>query len=103
MSKERGKVKITVLKVFKPEEIFEDQPVKAKDPKPCPEHKVGQVFYFEEKVPEGFCTFAWDAIWPFVMALSRYGNFPYYEDPGVAVISCPDGLRPVIFMLELVE
>jgi len=38
-----------------------------------------------------------------IMTLRFGGNpwFPeYYEDHGVAVACCPDGLRPVIFKLE---
>ena len=103
MSEEQGKVKITVLKTLKTEELFKD-PIKTKQGSICPNHKEGQIFYYETKKPEGFCTYAWGAIWPFVMALSNHSDFQWlYEDPGVAVTTCPDGLRPVIFKLELVQ
>ena len=102
MSEEQGRLKITVLKVFKPEEVFEDSPFKAMEHEPCEIHREGQVFYFEENQPEGFCNYAWNAIFPYVTTLSWGGDFKsVYKEPGVAVIACPDGLRPVIFKLEL--
>jgi len=74
----------------------------AMEHEPCEIHKEGQVFYFEENQPEGFCNYAWNAIFPYVTTLSWGGDFKsVYKEPGVAVIACPDGLRPVIFKLEL--
>jgi uncharacterized repeat protein (TIGR04076 family) len=98
-----GPVKITVLKLFDTEEVFKKSPVKAKYSGPCPVFKVGQVFDSDEycSMPNGFCPYAWSAIYPLVMTLRFGGNCPeWYEEPGVAVACCPDGLRPVIFKLE---
>ncbi|WP_299523551.1 TIGR04076 family protein [uncultured Methanobrevibacter sp.] len=55
--------------------------------------------------PEGFCDEAWKAIYQYVFALAHSANdLFYYKDwikkPGVAIVSCNDGLRPVIFKLE---
>ena len=63
----------------------------------------GQVFYADYAKPEGFCDEAWKAIYQYVFALAHgagEGLF-YYGDwirkPGVAICSCNDGLRPVIY------
>ena len=71
--------------------------------------KAGQVFYADYAKPEGFCDEAWKAIYQYVFALSHGAGETlfYYGDwirkPGVAICSCNDGLRPVIFKLEATE
>ena len=55
---------------------------------------------------EGLCDEAWKAIYQYAFALAHgAGNETlYFGDwirvPGVAICSCNDGLRPVIFKLE---
>ena len=98
-------MKITVLRRFKPEEVFKVSPVKSKFRMPCGVFKDGQEFIIpKEKYvdkPEGFCSDAWDSIFWGVMALRSNADFlEWYDEPGVAVWSCPDGLRPTIFKLE---
>ena len=59
--------------------------------------------------PEGFCDEAWKAIYQYAFALSHGAGKEvfYYGDwirkPGVAICSCNDGLRPVIFKLEATD
>ena len=76
--------------------------IKAKYSGPCPYFEDGQVFnVVDEEMPKGFCSYAWDAIFWGIVALRSGGDFlEWYEEPGVAVWCCPDGLRPVIFKLE---
>ena len=76
---------------------------------PCPMLREGQVFYADYAKPDGLCDEAWKAIYQYVFALAHgagEGLF-YYGDwirrPGVAICSCNDGLRPVIFKLETTE
>ena len=74
----------------------------------CPMLQEGQVFYADWECPEGFCNEAWKAIYQYVFALAhgvgKNGELFYYGDwikkPGVAICSCNDGLRPVIFKIE---
>ena len=101
------KVKITVLKTTLDKELVEEYG--AVGLTACPMMKEGQVFYADYAKPEGFCDEAWKAIYQYVFALAHgadNGLF-YYEDwirkPGVAICSCNDGLRPVIFKLEATE
>jgi len=76
MKQQKSKLKITVLKRFKPEEVFKDPPIKTKYDGPCSLYEDGQVFYLEDcSMPEGFCSYAWDAVYPFVLTLRFHGNF----------------------------
>ncbi len=99
--------KITVLKTTLDKELAAEYGVEGLGP--CPMLKVGQVFYADYAKPDGFCDEAWKAIYQYVFALSHgadKGLF-YYGDwirkPGVAICSCNDGLRPVIFKIETTE
>lgn len=101
-----NKCKITVLKTTFDEELAAEY--SAEGLSVCPMLRVGQVFYADYACPEGFCAEAWKAIYQYVFALAhgsgREGRLFYYGDwirkPGVAICSCNDGLRPVIFKIE---
>lgn len=99
-----NKVKITVLKTTIDKELVLEYGAENLDK--CPMHNEGQVFYADYAKPENFCDEAWKAIYQYVFALSHGAgnNVFYYGDwirkPGVAICSCNDGLRPVIFKLE---
>ena len=101
------KVKITVLKTTLDEELAAEYGAEGLGP--CPMLREGQVFYADYAKPDGLCDEAWKAIYQYVFALAHgagEGLF-YYGDwirrPGVAICSCNDGLRPVIFKLETTE
>ena len=100
-------VKITVLKTTLDQELAGEYGVEGLGP--CPMLKAGQVFYADYAKPDGLCDEAWKAIYQSVFALAHgagEGLF-YYGDwiktPGVAICSCNDGLRPVIFKLEATD
>ncbi len=102
-----NKVKITVLKTTLDEELAREYGAAGLGP--CPMLKAGQVFYADYAKPEGLCDEAWKAIYQYVFALAHGTgeNLFYYGDwirtPGVAICSCNDGLRPVIFKLEATD
>ena len=101
------KVKITVLKTTLDEELAKEYG--ADGLKACPMMKEGQVFYADYAKPEGFCDEAWKAIYQYVFALAHGAdaNLFYFGDwirkKNVAIVSCNDGLRPVIFKLEATD
>ena len=101
------KVKITVLKTTFDKELAEEYG--ADGLTACPMMKEGQVFYADYAKPDGFCDEAWKAIYQYVFALSHGSDKElfYYADwirkPGVAICSCKDGIRPVIFKLEATD
>ena len=90
------KVKITVLKTTLDKELADEYGVEGLGP--CPMLKEGQVFYADYARPEGLCDEAWKAIYQYVF---YYGD--WIRKPGVAICSCNDGLRPVIFKLEATD
>lgn len=98
------KVKITVLKTTLDKELAAEYGTDGLTA--CPMLREGQVFYADYAKPEGFCDEAWKAIYQYVFALAHGAGRDtfYYGDwirvPGVAICSCNDGLRPVIFKLE---
>lgn len=101
------KCKITVLRKTFQEDLAKEYG--ADNLTTCPMLKEGQVFYADYAKPEGFCDEAWKAIYQYVFALSHGSGRElfYYGDwiktPGVAISSCNDGLRPVIFKIEATE
>ena len=101
------KVKITVLRKTLIEDLVKEYG--AEGLTKCLMLQEGQVVYADYAKPEGFCDEAWKAIYQYVFALAHgAGNqLFYYGDwirkPGVAICSCNDGLRPVIFKLEATD
>ena len=101
------KVKITVLKTTLDAELAAQYG--AEGLTACPMMKEGQVFYADYAKPEGLCDEAWKAIYQYVFALAHgAGKDVFYfgdwiREPGVAIGSCNDGLRPVIFKREATE
>ena len=91
------KVKITVLRKTLQEDLAREYGVEGLSA--CPMLREGEVFYAE----------AWKAIYQYVFALAHgAGQEPFYfgdwiRTPGVAICSCNDGLRPVIFKLEATD
>jgi len=103
------KVKITVLRRTLQQDLAEEYGTEGFTK--CPMLQEGQVFYATYSKPEGFCDEAWKAIYQYVFTLAHLGKGTkelfYYKDwirkPGVAICSCNDGLRPVIFKLEATD
>lgn len=101
------KVKITVLKTTLDKELAEQYGVEGLTS--CPMMKTGQIFYADYAKPNGFCDEAWKTIYQYVFALAHgaekdvfyFGD--WIKEPGVAICSCNDGLRPVIFKLEATD
>ncbi len=104
-----NKCKITVLKKTLDSELVAEYG--AEGLTACTMLREGQIFYADYACPEGFCNEAWKAIYQYVFALAHGvgndGGLFYYGDwirkPGVAICSCNDGLRPVIFKIESTE
>lgn len=100
-----NKVKITVLRKTLNADLASEYGVEGLGS--CPMLREGDVFFADYAKPSGFCDEAWKAIYQYVFALSHGCGTFYYGDwiktPGVAICSCNDGLRPVIFKLEATE
>lgn len=102
-----NKVRITVLKTTFDQALAAEYG--ANGLTACPMLQEGQVFYADYAKPAGLCDEAWKAIYQYAFALSHGAGETlfYYGDwiskPGVAICSCNDGLRPVIFKLEATD
>ena len=100
------KVKITILKTTLHKDLAKEYGVKSLST--CPMMREGEVYYADYAKPERFCDEAWKAIYQYVFALAHgVKDIWYYNDwiktPGVAIVSCNDGLRPVIMKLEATD
>ena len=102
-----NRVKITVLKRTFDQELADEYGANGLGP--CPMLRQGDVFFADYAKPDGFCDEAWKAIYQYVFALAHGSGKElfYYGDwirkPGVAICSCNDGIRPVIFKLEATD
>jgi len=68
---------------------------------------IGKSFYsINAQMPNGFCSSAWQNVYPFVFALAS-GAKDFYDgwlkNKESAIIACNDGLRPVSFLIEVVN
>lgn len=100
------KVRITILKTTFQQELAEEYGIDGL--RVCPLMEEGQVFYADYAKPDGFCDEAWKAIYQYVFALAHGADEIWYfgdwiKKPGVAIVSCNDGLRPVIMKLEATD
>lgn len=92
-------VKITVLKRLVMDDIAEKYAPGGEIP-PCHRCKEGDVFITDgRKVPEGFCVWAWADIFKDVL-LVRQDAKCGTADGKCQIVSCTDGFRPVVFLIE---
>lgn len=98
MAAQKYPVKITVYRKFDCEELPDYSGG-------CKALEVGQEFFVKEdgRMPEGFCYWAWQDLWPFLTTLRFGGNFTFCKSQdGLYYGACSDGLSPVVFKLERV-
>ena len=89
------KVKITILKRTIQEDLAKEYGID--DFPKCPLMEDNAV-----------CDEAWKAIYQYVFALAHGATETFYsgtwiKEPGIAIVCCNDGLRPVIFKLEATD
>ena len=95
------KVKITVLKNLLLEDLAKEYGPEGL--KACNRFQPGDIFISENGLmPDGFCEEAWKSFTHIVFAMARGMEvfFPGWSSEKV-IVSCNDGLRPVIFKLEI--
>ncbi len=96
-------VKITVLNADVNRELEERYAIPNLGP--CPFHQKGQVLYTDgTHKPKGMCDYAWDAVKVMAGPLSQeeliQPHGTWLKDDQIGVAACPDGIRPVIFLVE---
>ena len=100
------KVRITIFKTTFQQDLADEYGIDGLTV--CPLMDEGQVCYADYAKPDGFCDEAWKAIYQYVFALAHGAEEIWYfgdwiKKPGVAIVSCNDGLRPVIMKLEATD
>ena len=103
-----SRVKISVIKKFRPIDVFgyEIYSTSGKQITECRAFDEGQEFIVDriEKMPEGFCSWAWRDIYKDVSVLYFNGNFSTeFHKEGSQHTSCSDGRKPVCFKLERIS
>jgi len=63
-------------------------------------HKIGQEWIFDYFTPPKMCGLAFNAVYPFALALLYGAKVPWQTDPDVATVSCPDPDVQNIFELR---
>jgi len=96
------KPKITVLK----REVYKDlvDEYATGDMAACDKFKDGQEFILEHiDMPADFCAWAWADIQRDIVGVKFGANYPWINKPNTIISCCTDGLRPVIFKIEMVD
>ncbi len=99
-----GKCRVTILRRTCTNGIFEEYSTDKKERK-CPIFNDGQEFIIDDpgKIPEGFCAYAWGDISRDMVAIMYGANIPWINKKNTTIVCCTDGLKPVVFKLEMVE
>ena len=98
------KTKVTVVKKFVSEDLVKEFIVDEKKNQGfglCDAFELGAEFILEKpNKPDGFCSWAWADIHKDIIAIMGGANFHWCNKEGLAVASCTDGFRPVVFKIE---
>lgn len=98
-----SKCKITIAKIISNMDLIEKYSTE-EGKTTCHAFEEGQVFISDNpsKSPEGFCKWAWVDIQRDVMMIMYGADIPWFKK-GTSVVTCSDGLTPVIFILERID
>ena len=104
------KCKISAVKFTRQDDLIKEYGVNPDNFGPCPRANPGQEWILQgHGKPDGFCDEAWRAIHHYVFAIVHDGGGKlFFSDnwvrkPNIAIVSCNDGLRPVIFKVEAID
>lgn len=99
-------VRITVLKrAFFPD-LAEAYLAEGAEVGACPLQQVGERFVYNggAEKPEGLCPWAWIDLYATVASLYAGGDEnSWYRDGATRILCCTDGVRPVVYRLELIR
>ena len=101
-----NKVKITVLKREFYPDLAEQYLSEGASAGACPLQNVGDEFLYEggAEMPQGLCPWAWIDLYSAVQTLYSGGvENEWYRDGGTRILCCTDGIRPVVYRLELIR
>jgi uncharacterized repeat protein (TIGR04076 family) len=98
-------VKVTVVKRGLDRELIDRLVPEQTSIERCSALEDGQEFLFEDwpSRPTGFCDLAWQAIHVGLMLCWFDADLGSVTIPNKWQACCPDGLRPVVFLIEPIE
>ena len=103
MAGKKYDVKITVLKKLEVPDVHKEYAADGVHMN-CAKYKEGQEYLCKNvEKPEGFCSWAWVAVQDKVVFLALGHDYPWIKQKGVEIVSCADGLHPVLYKLERIE
>ncbi len=59
--------------------------------------------FYGPAVPKDFCSWALQAVFPFISVLRFGGVLPWEENQNSALACCPDPNNPVVFLLKRIH
>jgi uncharacterized repeat protein (TIGR04076 family) len=98
-------VKVTVVKRGLDQDLIGRLVPKETPIERCSAFEDGQEFLFVDwpSKPTGFCDMAWQAIYAGLMLCWFDADLGSVTIPNKWQACCPDGLRPVVFLIEPIE
>ena len=98
-------VKVTVVKRGLDRDLIERLVPAGTVIERCPAFEDDQEFFFDDwpSKPAGFCDMAWQAIDTGLMLCWFDADLEEITIPNKWQACCPDGLRPVVFLIESIE
>jgi len=99
-------VRITVLKCEFYPDLAEAYLSEGASAGACPLQREGDVFVYSggAEKPEGLCPWAWIDLYTAVSSLYAGGDEnTWYKNGSTRILCCTDGVRPVVYRLELVR
>lgn len=101
--KKYADIRITVLKKLRNDDVFRAYAAEGVHPV-CRRYREGQFFLCKNvTIPEGFCSWAWPVIQEKAVFLALGHDYPWIRQRGTEIVSCPDGLHPILYKLERVQ
>lgn len=99
------KCKITVIKRACDMELVHSYTNFPDDYQACNRVEDNQEFIVSNpfELPENLCAFAWADIRPQILAIASGSSFPQLRETNMALATCTDLFRPVIFKIERVD
>lgn len=96
-------VKLTVLKRLEVGDVHKEYAAEGVHTQ-CAKYREGQEYISKAvQKPDGFCSWAWVAVQDKVVFLALGHDYPWVKQKGTEIVSCADGLHPVLYKLERIE
>ncbi len=66
-------------------------------------HNIGDKFELSAHKTAGICGFFYNSIFPTLMTLQFGGHLPWFPNPDVIMLECPDKMNAVILELKRIK